>query len=93
MVKNSPTSVGDAGSTPGLGRFPGEGNGNPLQYPCMGNPVHRGAWQAAVHGVTKESDTAYLLKNKDNGCPSSSTQPSPPLWSHACVVHLALEGT
>ena len=38
---------------PGLGRSPGEGNGNPLQYSCLENPMDRGAWQATVHGVTK----------------------------------------
>ena len=55
-VKNLPASAGDQGSIPGLGRSPGEGNGNPLQYSCLGNPMDRGASQAAVHGVTKESD-------------------------------------
>ena len=43
----------DAGSIPGLGRSPGEGNGNPLQYSCLGNPMVRGAWWATVHEVTK----------------------------------------
>ena len=64
-VKNPPASAedaGDTGSIPGSGRCPGEGNGNPLQYSCLGNPVDRGAWQATVHGVAKESDTTYLLK-------------------------------
>ena len=59
MVKNPPASAGDirdTGSIPGLGRFPGEGNGNPLQYSCLGNPMDRGAWWAVVHGVAKESD-------------------------------------
>ena len=42
---------------PGLERSPGEGNGNPLQYSCLRNPMDRGAWRATVHGVTKESDT------------------------------------
>ena len=55
-VKNLPASAGDQGSIPGLGRSPGEGNGNPLQYSCLGNPMDRGASQATVHGVTKESD-------------------------------------
>ena len=55
-VKNLSASAGDVGSTPGLGRSPGEGNGNPLQYSCLGNPMDRGAWWATVHGVT-ESDT------------------------------------
>ena len=46
----------DASSIPGSGRSPGERNGNPLQYSCLGNPMDRGAWQATVHGVA-ESDT------------------------------------
>ena len=46
-------SAGDPGLIPGLGRSPGEGNGNPLQYFCLENPMDRGAWQATVHGVTK----------------------------------------
>ena len=45
--------TGDAGLIPGLGRAPGKGNGNPLQYSCLGNPMDRGAWQAIVHGFTK----------------------------------------
>ena len=51
--KDSASNVGDMGSIPGSGRFPGEGNGNPLQYSCLGNPIDRGAWWAIVHGVTK----------------------------------------
>ena len=50
MVNNSPANTGDVGSTPGSGTSPGEGNGNPFQYFCLGNPVDRGAWQALVHG-------------------------------------------
>ena len=46
-------SAGDPVSVPGLGRSPGEGNGNPLQYSCLGNPMDRGAWWATVCGVTK----------------------------------------
>ena len=57
VVKNLPASAGDSGSVPGLGRLLGEGNGNPLQYSCLGNPVERGAWRAAVHGLAKESYT------------------------------------
>ena len=45
------------GSIPGLGRSPGEGNGNPLQYSCLENPMDREAWRATVHRVTKEFDT------------------------------------
>ena len=53
MVKNMPANAGDVGSISGSGRFPGKGNGNPLQYSCLGNPKNRGAWQATVDGVTK----------------------------------------
>ena len=52
-VKNPPASVGDPGSIPGLGRYPGEGNGNPLQYSCLENSMDRGAWWASVHGVAR----------------------------------------
>ena len=53
MVKVSAYNAGDPGSIPGSGRFPGEGNGNPLQYSCLENPMDRGAWWVAVHGVAK----------------------------------------
>jgi len=56
VVKNSPANSGDAGdmgSIPGLGRSPGGGNGSPLQYSCLGNPIDRGAWLATVHGIAK----------------------------------------
>ena len=58
MVKNPSASSGD------VGRCPGEGNGNPLQYSCLENPMDRGAWWAAAHGVTKESDMTKGLSNK-----------------------------
>jgi len=51
--KESTCNTGDLGSILGLGRSPGEGNGNPLQYLCLENSTDRGAWWAAVHGVTK----------------------------------------
>ena len=51
--KESGCNARDLGSIPGLGRYPGEGNGNPLQYPYLGNLIDRGAEQAPVHGVTK----------------------------------------
>ena len=57
-AKNPPANAGDAGLIPGLGRSPGEGNGNPFHYSCLGNPVDSGAKQAVVHGVAKELDTA-----------------------------------
>ena len=56
VVKNLPASAGDgkdAGSIPKWGRPPGVGNGNPLQYSCLENPMDRGAWRATVHGVAK----------------------------------------
>ena len=65
VVKNLPANAGDSGSIPGSGRSPGEGNGNPLQYSCLGNPMDRGVWQATVRGVTKESDTTQELNNSE----------------------------
>ena len=55
VVKNLP-AVQETGLIPGSGRSPGEGNGNPLWCSCLGNPIDRGAWQATLHGVTKELD-------------------------------------
>ena len=51
--KNLPANTGNVGLIPGSVRSLGEGNGNPLQYSCLGNPMDRGAWQATVHGVAK----------------------------------------
>ena len=53
VVKNLLANAGELGSIPGLGRSLGGGNGNPLQYSCLENPMDRGAWWATVHGVTK----------------------------------------
>ena len=71
VVKNLPANAGDAedvGSMPESGRFPGKGNGNPLQYSCLGKPMDREAWQAVAHGVVKSQTrlsmharTAYFL--------------------------------
>ena len=63
-IRGLPASAGDArdvGSIPGLGGSPGEGDGNPLHYSCLENPVDRGAWQATVRRVTKELDTTEQL--------------------------------
>ena len=53
MVKNLPANAGNVGSIPGLGRSPGEGTGNLLQYSCLENPMDRGAWWTTVHEVTR----------------------------------------
>ena len=53
VVKNPPTNARGSDSIPGLGRCPGEGNGNPLQHSCLENSMNRGSWRAAVHGVTR----------------------------------------
>ena len=61
MKNQSACQAGDVGSIPGSGRTPRKGNGNPLQYSCLDNPIDRGAWQATIHGVTGESDMIYQL--------------------------------
>ena len=57
LCKASACNAGDPGSNPGLGSSPGEGNGNPLQYSCLENPMDRGAWQALYLLGSQESDT------------------------------------
>ena len=57
VVKNPPADPGDTGPILGLERSPGEGNGKPLQYTCLGNPLDRGDCQATVHGAAEESNT------------------------------------
>ena len=66
-VKNPPASAGEArdlGLIPGWGRCPGVGNGNPLQYSCLGNPMGRGAWLTKVHQVAKESGVTLVTKQQ-----------------------------
>ena len=60
MGKESASNAGDWGSIPGSGRSPGEGNGNPLEKPCLENSMDRGAWQATEDGVTKSDTTEQL---------------------------------
>ena len=60
-------NVGVLSSIPGLGQFPGEGNGCPLQYSCLENPMDRGAWQATVHGVTELDMTEWLRLSLSRG--------------------------
>ena len=82
VVKNPLASEGDVRAL-GLGRSPGEGNGNPLQYSCLENPMNRGAWEASVYGVAKESaktecacvhatDSSYLKSTEGFGIPRFS---------------------
>ena len=75
MVKSLPANAGDLGLIPGLGRSPGEGNGNPLQCSCLKTPMDRGAWRATVHGLAKESDTIESAPKgpEPQGILSSST--------------------
>ena len=71
MVKNLPANAGEVGLIPGLGSSPGESNGNPLQYSCLGNPMDREAWQATVCGVRHDlrtqqqnnTDIQFFFKN------------------------------
>ena len=75
-VKNPPTSAGDsrnAGSTPGWGRSPGGGHGNPLQYSCLKHPMDRGAWRATVHGVTKSQTPKSQTPKSQTGSLKSNT--------------------
>ena len=97
MVKNPPENAGnaaDAGLIPGSGRSPREGNGNPLQYSCLENPMDRGSWWATVHGVTRVRHNLaterppvsiiYLCANK-MFCTHNSLS-----WEHPTSVDLSL---
>ena len=63
--KESACNAGDPSLIPGLGGAPGEGNGNPLQYSCLENPMDRGTWWARVHGVAKEWDMTERLNSNN----------------------------
>ena len=89
VVKNLPTNakdVGDVGSIPGWGRSPGEGNGTPLQYSCLGNPMDRGAWWATVHGGHKELDMMSNRAHQVTRHISGRTE----LWAYFLVTDLSL---
>ena len=73
VVKNLPANAGDLSLIPGSGRSPGEGDGNPLQYSCLGNPMDRGAWQAAVHEVAK-SQNQLSTHSLNSSVPGSTTE-------------------
>ena len=69
MVKNQPANAGDPGSIPGLGRSPGGGNDNSLQYSCLESSMDRGAWWATVHGVEKSwTQLSNLTIATSTGC-------------------------
>ena len=99
VVKNPPDDVGDPRDTdliPGLGRSPGEGNGNPLQYFCLENSLGRGAWWAVVHGVTKSWARLSSPKHTQerNGLRWSADRPGKshrPLKRSLCHHRMATE--
>ena len=97
MVKNPPATSGDVSSISGLGTSPGEGNSNPLQYSCLGNPMDRGVWWATVYRVTKQSDMTDGLKYKRPTLPRFSgireagiQSHSQLLWPRDLGAHLSL---
>ena len=74
--RESACNAGDPGSIPGLGRYPGEGNGNPLQCSCLENPMDRGTWRATVHGVAR-------IKH------NLATKPPPPLYLSSIPLYFS----
>ena len=93
MVKNLPASARDEELIPGSGRSPGEGNGNPLQYSCLGNPMDRGAWLSIVHGVAEATKQQYqqsIVYTCQSQSPSSSDTPFP-LGIHAVVLYICVK--
>ena len=98
VVKNPLANAGDtweAGSIPGSGRCPGEGNGNPLQYSYLGNPMDRGVWWATVHGVAKKLDLTTNQQQLRSLCICmlshlSHVQVFVPLWTAALQAPLSM---
>ena len=89
--KESACNAGDLGLIPGLGRSPGEGNGNPLQYSCLGNPMDRGAWQPTVPRITKESNmTKQLIYTIGNTFPMTSCWEAMKTSNHHPTIPLRL---
>ena len=100
-VKNRPANAGNItlGSIPGWGKFPGEGNGNPLQYSCLENPMSRGTWRATVHSVAKSWTWLKLLSTAQHiwtrhllqACPSQTHTSSMPIMpithTHQCLLN------
>ena len=69
VIRTPPGNAGDKGSIPGSGRAPGKGNGNPLQYSFLENPMDRGIWQATVHGVARVGHDLATQPQRDNSVP------------------------
>ena len=74
MVKNPPANAGDMGSIPGWRRSPEQGNDNPLRYYCLENPMNRGAWQAALHGLAESDTTEHAHMQDVNSLQPGSIQ-------------------
>ena len=87
VVKHPSANAGDTGSIPGLGRSPGAGNGSPLQYSCLENPMDRGASCTTAHRAAKESDRTYRLNNNNNTCTSGNN--CNPLQIHVLQIFSA----
>ena len=94
-VKASACNEGDLGSIPELGRFPGEGNGNPLQYSCLENSMDTEVWWAIVHRATKsqtrlsnwaQHSTSWLWCSNSTECPSQNTGQAPPILKRTPIV-------
>ena len=88
MVKNLPSNAGQAGSISGSGRSPREGNGNPLQHSCLGNPIDREAWRVSVLGVTKETMPAKTEIHSVAHALFCSDSYHCALWNSSSVVFL-----
>ena len=89
MVMNSPPSAGatqDVGLIPGSERSPGRGNGNPLQYSCLGNPTDRGAWQATAHRVAKSQTCLNTHTHRRDICSRSGFKMNEIIYVKHCVL-------
>ena len=84
--RESSSNAGDMGSIPGLGRSPGERNGYPLQYPCLENPIDRGAWQAIIHRITESEMPDCTCRQQLHGSKQTLWRQGlgPPFWL-SCV--------
>ena len=89
MVKNAPANAGDArdvGSVPGLGRSPGGGNGNPLQYSCLENTMDRRPWWATVHGCEELDTIEHVHTHTEAQCRALHTTSTQYMWNRGCLT-------